>query len=95
MARKEKRFTESFLYLYRIIEYASVAFPMLYALSHQNFVGSFNFLKSLVSDGKQGDLKVLSKTLPILATQGNLDGLLFDFSVAGYDIELIEKSKAN
>jgi len=91
IARREKRFTESFLYLYRILEYTSVAFPMLYALSHQNFSGSFGFLKSLVSDGKQGDLKVLSKALPTMAAQGNLDGLLFDFSVAGYDVELVRK----
>ncbi|WP_152567551.1 hypothetical protein [Sphingopyxis sp. LC363] len=67
---------------------------MLYALSNQNFAGSLSFLKSLVSDGKQGDLKVLSKALPTLAAQGNLDGLLFDFSVAGYDVNLVSKIKS-
>ncbi|WP_150131287.1 hypothetical protein [Sphingobium yanoikuyae] len=94
VARREKRFTESFLYLYRILEFTAVAFPMLYALSHQNFAGSQSFLKSLVADGKEGDLKVLSKALPTLSAQGNLDGLLFDFSIAGYDIDLINKIRA-
>lgn len=94
VSRRERRFTESFLYLYRILEYTSVAFPMLYALSNQNFTGSLNFLKSLVSDSKQSDLKVLSKALPTLAAHGNLDGLSFDFSVAGYDVILVNKIKS-
>lgn len=94
VARQERRYTEAFLYLYRILEFTSVAFPMLYALSHQNFVGSQSFLKSLVADGKEGDLKILSKALPALSAQGNLNGILFDFSIGGYDVALIDALKS-
>lgn len=93
VARRERRFTESFLYLYRLLEHISVAFPMLYALSHINFEGSHKFLKSLVADGKEGELKVLEKSVPVLSKQGNLNGIKFDFSVAGLDTDTIEKIK--
>jgi hypothetical protein len=83
LAKKQGRFTEAFIYLYRILEYISIAFPMLYALSNHDFFGSQRFLKSLVLDGKEGDLKVLERAIPTLSAQGNLNGITFDFSVAG------------
>ncbi|MBD8678311.1 hypothetical protein [Sphingomonas sp. CFBP 13720] len=93
LAKKQKRYTESFLYLYRILEYVSVAFPMLYALSHQSFVGSHNFLKSIALNGKEGDLKILEKTIPILSAQGNLTNLTFDFCVEGIDVDCVSAIK--
>lgn len=94
VAKKQKRYTESFLYLYRILEYISVAFPMLYALSHQDFIGSQAFLKSLVADGKEGDLKVLERAVPILSAQGNLSNITFEFKSLGFDTDLIQSIKA-
>ena len=51
--------TVAFLHLYRILEYVSYAFPVMYASSTGDFSKSFESLKSLFTGEKdQGELKV-------------------------------------
>lgn len=83
LCKKDRRFTESFLYFYRVLEMTAVAFPLLYATTHSDFGRAHDFLKSLLSNEKDGDLKVLNTAVPVIAQQGNLAGLTFDFSIAG------------
>ncbi|MCY1648291.1 hypothetical protein OVA11_14830 [Caulobacter sp. SL161] len=37
VAQKDRRYTESFLYIYRILEMIAVAFPLLYATTQSDF----------------------------------------------------------
>jgi hypothetical protein len=51
--------TIAFLHLYRILEYTSYTFPLLYAVSTKDFSNSFESLKILFSGDKdKGELKV-------------------------------------
>jgi hypothetical protein len=51
--------TIAFLHLYRILEYTSYTFPLLYAVSTKDFSNSFESLKVLFSGEKdKGELKV-------------------------------------
>lgn len=93
LAKKQKRFTESFLYLYRVLELISVAFPMLYAMTHKDFYDVHNFLKSLLSSDKDGDLRILQKAIPHISRNGGIDSLSMEFSVAGYDLDYISVLK--
>jgi hypothetical protein len=88
-AKKQERFTESFLYLYRILEYISVAFPMLYAASEKDFRKSHEFLQSLLQAEKDGDLKVLERAIPVIGHDSGLHHITFDFSVAGYEADFV------
>ena len=54
--------TVAFLHLYRILEFVSYSFPLMYAVSTKDFNKSFNELKSLFSGDKdQGELNVFKK----------------------------------
>ena len=51
--------TVAFLHLYRILEYTSYTFPLLYAVSTKDFSNSFESLRVLFSGDKdKGELKV-------------------------------------
>jgi hypothetical protein len=93
LAKRKRRFTESFLYLYRVLELVSVAFPMLYATTHKDFYDVHNFLKSLLSTDKDGDLRILQKAIPHISKGGGLDALSMEFSVAGYDLDYVSALK--
>jgi hypothetical protein len=93
LAKRKRRFTESFLYLYRVFELVSVAFPMLYAMTHKDFYDVHNFLKSLLSTDKDGDLRILQKAIPQISKVGGLDALSMEFSVAGYDLDYVSALK--
>lgn len=88
-AKRQGRFTESFLYLYRILEYISVAFPMLYAASERDFRKSHAFLQGLIEQEKDGDLKVLERAIPMIGRESGLHHITFDFSVSGYDAAFV------
>ena len=64
------RYTEAFLYLYRILEMISVAIPLIYVTKIDTYKGALDFLKSIVSDEKSGDLKVLTRIMH----QGGFEG---------------------
>lgn len=94
ICKKEGRLTESFLYLYRILEFVSVAFPFLYASIQKDFNKSHEFLKSLVSDQDAGELKVLTNALPTLVEGTLLADIKFDFSVSGCDTAFVAMFKS-
>jgi hypothetical protein len=93
VAKKRKRYVESFLYLYRALEYTAIAFPLLFALSHQEFSASHRFLQSLMIGKGDSDLKIIERAIPELAAQAGLGAVTFDFSIAGKSIEFITSLK--
>lgn len=90
-ARKLGRNTESFLYFYRILEYISVAFPMLYASSEHEFRKSHKFLKDLMLNERDGELKVLERAIPIIGQENELHLISFDFRVVGYQASFVDE----
>jgi len=93
ISKKRGNSTEAFLYLYRILEFISLAFPMLYASTQRNFKRSHDFLKSLLENERDGDLKILSRALPFIASQNELNLVKFDFSISGLEIPLVKEIK--
>lgn len=59
--------TSSFIYIYRILENISYAFPLIYSSKSHDFLRSFQHLKSLMSNDKEkkelGFFKVFIRTL--------------------------------
>lgn len=93
LSKKRLRYSESFLYLYRILEHISLAFPLMFALTHDEFRHSYAFLRSLLNNDKEGELKVLRNAMQKLADQAGLSSMNFEFSVAGLDVEYVERLK--
>ncbi|MEN3176412.1 hypothetical protein ABDK75_10480 [Gluconobacter sp. OJA] len=91
--KKNKRYTESFLYLYRILELMSVAFPMIYASTQRGFQTSHDFLRALITNEKDGELAVLQKAIPELSKGSILEDLTFDFDISGNELEFIREIK--
>jgi hypothetical protein len=93
VAKRAARYTESFLYFYRVLELTAVAFPLLYASAHSDFQRANDFLRSLMSTDKDGDLKVIAKAVPKIAERGGLSPVVFDFLVSGSDVRWIAELK--
>jgi hypothetical protein len=94
LSQRDKRYTESFLYFYRILEMISVAFPLLYASTQSDFKKSHEFLRKLLNSDRDRDLKVLNSAVPIISQQApNLNGLTFDFSTEGFDSAWVSELK--
>lgn len=83
--------TESFLYFYRILEYISVAFPMLYASVEYDFRKSHKFLQDLMLNERDGDLKVLERAIPVIGRGSELHLIAFDFRVVGYQAGFVKE----
>lgn len=94
LAKREGRFTEAFLYFYRVLEMTAVAFPLLYATSQSDFKRAHAFLKSLMNNDRDGDLKVLNTAVPVIAAQANLTSVTFDFSISGSEAAWVSMFKA-
>jgi hypothetical protein len=59
--------TVAFLHLYRILEFISYTFPVMYAASTKDFSKSFDILKTLFSGDKdKGELKVFKDFIEIV-----------------------------
>ena len=59
--------TVAFLHLYRILEFVSYSFPVMYAASTKDFSKSFDILKTLFSGDKdKGELKVFKDFIEIV-----------------------------
>lgn len=82
------RSTESFLYFYRMLEHMSLAFPLTYALIEDDFGKAHRFLKSLLANERDGDLRALNIFVPKIAELGGFSNESFVFSFAGYDRSL-------
>lgn len=94
VAKNSNRFTESFLYFYRVLEMTAVAFPLIYASTQSDFRRAHDFLKSLMEGGRDGDLKVLDRAVPVIAREANLTSVTFDFSIAGSEVSWVKAFKA-
>jgi hypothetical protein len=53
--------TMAFLHLYRMLERVAFVFPITYAISSDDFRGTYDSFKSYVSGGKGGELNFFSK----------------------------------
>lgn len=59
--------TVAFLHLYRILEFISYSFPVMYAASTKDFSKSFDILKTLFSGDKdKGELKVFKDFIEVV-----------------------------
>lgn len=75
--------TVAFLHLYRILEYVSYSFPVLYAASTKDFSKSFDILKTLFSGDKdKGELKVFKDFIEIiLSVEKDYKRLTIDINI--------------
>lgn len=94
ICKKRGNNIEAFLYLYRILEYISLAVPILYASSQTRFSVANDFLKSLRMSDRDGDLAALSRAIPTISSRGNLSEVTFDFSVSGREANLVAVLRA-
>jgi hypothetical protein len=82
-SKQRGNFSESFLYLYRILEYISFAIPLMYSTSQSNFKNGFIFIKSLVEAEKDGHLVILKRSVPTIFKVNNIGGIDAEFSITG------------
>ncbi|NSY19072.1 hypothetical protein [Neorhizobium sp. AL 9.2.2] len=93
------KFTESFLYIYRILERISVACPLIYISNEKDFRTAYSFLSSIYEDKKaQGELIMLQRFLQHYSgLNDSFAGATLDFSLAELEgdlaIELIDEFK--
>lgn len=75
--------TVAFLHLYRILEYVSYSFPLMYAASTKDFSKSFDALKSLFSGDKdQGELKVFKYFITnVMSLEKDYERLTIDINI--------------
>ncbi|MCP4347221.1 MAG: hypothetical protein GY795_17045 [Desulfobacterales bacterium] len=59
LAKKEKKYTIAFLHLYRLLEFFSYTFPMLYASRAKGYIGTWKKLQSYFK-GSDSELKFLN-----------------------------------
>lgn len=75
VAKKNKNYLESFLHLYRILEYISLAFPTIYSRSQRDFEKAHAFHKSLFKGDRDADLIALKSFVEVIADSGGLTEL--------------------
>ncbi|KAB7728022.1 hypothetical protein F5984_19905 [Rudanella paleaurantiibacter] len=75
--------TLAFLHLYRVLEYVSYSFPVIYASRTKDFAKSFNELKKLFAGDKdQGELKVFNTFIAhVLASEKDYNSLTIDINI--------------
>lgn len=75
--------TIAFLHLYRILEYISYSFPVMYAASTTDFSESFDVLKTLFSGDKdKGELKVFKDFIEIvMSSEKEYQRLTIDINI--------------
>lgn len=64
--RNEDSPIEGFLHLYRILEFMSFCFPMIYASTTMNYKGSFDSLQKFFKGDSSGELKFFKKFIEAL-----------------------------
>jgi hypothetical protein len=75
--------TLAFLHLYRILEYVSYSFPVIYSTSSKDFANSFDLLKSLFTGDKdKGELKVFKDFIEVvLSLEKDYKRLTIDINI--------------
>ncbi len=54
VCQSKERFTEAFVHLYRISEYISYSFPLIYAAQATSYLNTFDTIKSFFGNGTSG-----------------------------------------
>ncbi|HEY9178633.1 MAG TPA: hypothetical protein VIN07_13120 [Flavipsychrobacter sp.] len=81
-----KNHTVAFLHLYRILEYISYSFPVMYATSTKDFSNSFEILRKLFNGDKdKGELKVFKDFIEIVMSVER------DYKRLSIDIDIISE----
>ena len=78
VAKKRLHLGESFLHFYRIMEYVSLSFPVIYSRAQSDFESSFRFQKSLFRSDRDTDLVALKSIVSLLAGTGGLADLSYE-----------------
>jgi hypothetical protein len=91
IAKKQQRYTESFLYIYRILESISVIIPFLYASGYRDYTKSFSFLNSMLKNDRDKELAILNNAVGLIAKQGGLDGMSFNDFGSEFEERLTRK----
>lgn len=78
-----KNHTLAFLHLYRILEYTSYTFPLIYSLNTKDYINSFENLRVLFSGDKdKGELKVFKEFIfEIFGKQKYFETLSIDIDI--------------
>lgn len=91
--------TTAFVYLYRIVEKISYAFPSIYFSSTDDFLNSFTSLKKLMNDtGGKGELGFFGKFINHLEKSADLSEYSIDIPIQpelnnpDLDLEKVQKS---
>lgn len=80
---EKESYTVAFLHLYRILEYISYTFPVMYAASTKDFSKSFDLLKTLfVGEKDKGELKVFKQfIIKIMSNENSYKRLSIDIDI--------------
>ncbi len=75
--------TVAFLHLYRVLEYISYSFPVIYASRTKDFSSSFEILRTLFNgDKEQGELKVFKYFIEkVMSIEKDYKRLSFDINI--------------
>lgn len=81
---------ESFVHIYRTLEFISYSFPLIYASKSMDYRGSYEKLKKFMGGDSDGELKFLKTFLGELFKDNILFGYEFDILFDSNNIELIK-----
>src|SRR5690606_30127887 len=80
ISKQRNSFTKGFLHLYRIIEFISYSFPLIYSSYSRDYYGTFNQLKNYFSE--KNELSFFDSFIKKVLDETLLDSELeFDFSM--------------
>lgn len=82
---------ESFVHIYRALEFISYAFPLIYASKSMDYRGSYEKLKKFMSGDSDGELKFLKMFLMELFKDNILFNYEFDILFISNNMELIRE----
>ena len=83
--------TDSFVHLYRCIEFMSEACAVLYVTRQDDFVKAMSFFKTVYSHENLGAIGLLTSTCQQIADQEQLSELTFDYIPSMFSDEHIDK----
>tara|TARA_R110002051_G_scaffold68231_2_gene122934 strand:- start:5382 stop:6311 length:930 start_codon:yes stop_codon:yes gene_type:complete len=81
--------TSAFIYIYRVLEKISYAFPLIYASKSQDFMSSFNQLKELmVGDREKKELGFFKIFIKMLYEDDSISSTSIDININANDIDV-------
>lgn len=92
IARKEERYLESFLFLYRILEGISYSIPLIYTSKSNDFLQSFQALQKFISkNAKDGELQFFKKFIQETYKNEDFFNTTIDINFSQIDIEVLRE----